>query len=256
MVAGSGIARLRAAGINVVHGLLESDCISINRPFIKQMTTGLPYVTLKSAMTLDGKTGTASGDSCWVTGESARRMVHRLRGKNDAIMVGAGTVIADDPQLTCRVRGGHDPLRVVVDSTLRIPVTAQLLHLSSKASTLIATISEESGKIAALKASGAEILQCNAVDGRVDLQDLMQRLGRRGVQSMLLEGGAELAGAMLRGQLIDRCIFFYAPKLVGGDGFGLFSGTGVDTMADAIRLSKVCVGKVGDDIYIEGEPAY
>jgi diaminohydroxyphosphoribosylaminopyrimidine deaminase/5-amino-6-(5-phosphoribosylamino)uracil reductase len=220
------------------------------------MTTGYPYVTLKSAMTLDGKTGTASGDSRWVTGESARRKVHRLRGINDAIMVGAGTVIADDPQLTCRVRGGSDPLRVIVDSNLRIPLASQVLHLSSKASTLIATISEDSSKIAALQSLGAEILLCKARDGRVDLHDLMKLLGRRGVQSIFLEGGAELAGAMLRAQLIDRCIFFYAAKLVGGDGIGLFSGTGLERMADAISLSELIVGKVGEDIIVEGEPVY
>ncbi len=255
-VAGSGIAQLRTAGIEVIPGLLETDCRSINRPFIKQVTTGLPYVTLKSAMTLDGRTGTASGDSQWVTGERARKMVHRLRGIHDAIMVGVGTLIADDPQLTCRVQVGLDPLRVIVDSGLRIPASAEVLHVTSKASTLIATVSTDSAKIAALQALGAELLQCNARDGKVDLHDLMQRLGRRGVQSILLEGGAELAGAMLREQLIDRCIFFYAPKLVGGDGVGLFSGTGVERMADAIRLSEVSVGKIGDDIIIEGEPAY
>ncbi len=255
-VAGSGVAKLRTAGIEVIQGLLESDCRSINRPFIKQVTTGIPYVTLKSAMTLDGRTGTASGDSRWVTGERARRMVHRLRGIHDAIMVGVGTVIADNPLLTCRVRGGHDPLRVIVDSSLRIPATSEVLNVASKASTLIATISADSAKIAALQALGAVILHCNARDGRVDLHDLVQRLGRRGVQSILLEGGAELAGAMLLEQLIDRCIFFYAPKLVGGDGVGLFCGMGVERMADAIRLSEVSVGKIGEDIFVQGEPAY
>ncbi len=255
-VSGSGIAKLRSAGIEVISGLLESACFSINRPFIKQVTTGLPYVTLKSAMTMDGRTGTASGDSRWVTGESARKMVHRLRGTHDSIMAGVGTVLADDPQLTCRVRRGHDPLRVIIDSTLRIPAKAEVLHVKSKASTLIATISTDSAKIAPLKAYGAEILQCKARDGRVDLLDLLYRLGSRGVQSILLEGGAELAGAMLREQLIDRCIFFYAPKLVGGDGVGLFSGSGVERMADAIRLSGVSVGIIGEDIIVEGEPAY
>jgi len=255
-VSGSGIARLRDAGIPVVSGLLEDACQEINRPFIKQVTTGLPYVILKSAMTLDGKTATASGDSRWVTGEPARRHVHRLRAISDVIMVGVGTVIADDPQLTSRIPGGRDPLRVVVDSSLRLPLTSRLLGLQSQAATLLATVSQDAEKVARLRDRGAEVLVCAERAGRVDLHDLLARLGGRGVQSILLEGGAELAGAMLRQQLIDRCLFFYAPKLVGGEGFGLFCGAGADRMADAVPLQRIGIRRIGADILVEGEPDY
>lgn len=255
-VSGSGIEKLRAAGVVVVVGCLEDECRSINRPFIKHVTTGLPFVTLKSAMTLDGKTATRTGDSRWVTGEPARRHVHSLRGISDAVMVGIGTVIADDPMLTCRVEGGIDPLRVVVDSALRMPLAAKVLTLDSAARTLVATISTDSGKIAALEASGAEVMVCKENDGRVDLHDLLKKLGDKGVQSILLEGGAGLAGSFIRSRLIDSCLLFYSPRLLGGDGIGLFSGGTVERMADAIPLENLSVRQCGLDIMVEGELKY
>lgn len=255
-VSGRGIARLREAGIPVVCGILEDACRAINLPFVKRVTTGLPFVTLKSAMTLDGKIATASGDSRWVTGEPARRQVHRLRAVSDAVMVGVGTAIADDPQLTSRIPGGRDPLRVIVDSGLRLPLDSRLLGLDSHAVTLLATVSQDGERIAQLRDRGAEVLVCAERAGRVDLHDLLARLGGRGIQSILLEGGAELAGAMLRQRLIDRCLFFYAPKLVGGEGFGLFCGAGAGRMADAVPLQRIGIRRIGTDILIEGEPDY
>jgi diaminohydroxyphosphoribosylaminopyrimidine deaminase/5-amino-6-(5-phosphoribosylamino)uracil reductase len=255
-VAGRGIEKLRAAGIEVTIGVLEKECRAINRPFIKHVTTTLPFVTLKSAMTLDGKTATASCDSRWVTGEASRRLVHKLRGESDAIMVGIGTVLADDPQLTCRIKGGRDPQRVIIDSKLRIPLSAKVLTVASPVRALVATIADDPAKIRAIEALGAEVLRCRERNGRVDLQDLMAKLGGRGIQSLLLEGGAGLAGAMLDNQLIDRCLFFYAPKLVGGEGIGLFSGCGAALMADAVPLDNIAVRRCGADIIVEGEPNY
>lgn len=255
VVSGRGIAMLREAGIEVEVGILEAESRAINRPFIKWILTRRPYVLLKSALTLDGKTATASGDSKWITSDAARREVHRLRGRMDAIMVGVGTVVKDDPLLSCRLPGGKDPLRVVVDTTLRMPLHSAMLDLSSRAGTVVATCSKDQVKIDALKARGAEIVQCRERGGVVDLDHLLELLGERGVQSVLLEGGSHLAGAALRAGLVDRCMFFLAPKLVGGTGTGLFAGEGVSLMADAIRLEGMTVRRVGPDLLVEGEPA-
>ena len=254
LVSGRGIKMLQDAGIEVEVGLLEAESREINRPFVKWIRTKRPYVVLKSAITLDGKSATATGDSKWVTCDRSRREVHRLRGRLDAIMVGVGTVIKDDPLLTCRVPGGKDPLRIIVDSTLRIPRHAALFSLRSEAKTVIATCCADLARIDAVAAHGVEVLVCNEKDGRVDPDDLLTKLGERGVQSILLEGGSHLAGAFLRAGLIDRCMLFLAPKLVGGAGMGLFAGAGVNLMADAIRLEEMKVKRIGVDLLVEGVP--
>jgi diaminohydroxyphosphoribosylaminopyrimidine deaminase/5-amino-6-(5-phosphoribosylamino)uracil reductase len=253
-VMGQGLARLQVAGIPVVTGLLEPECRRLNEPFIKHVTTGLPFVICKTAMTLDGRIATASGDSRWITGERSRRYVHRLRDRFDAIMVGVGTVLADDPLLTCRLPGGRDPIRVVVDSRLRTPPSAQLLAPDSAAATLIATLPGNDAARCALDEAGAEIITCSQGSGFVDLHELLRKLGARGVQSVLLEGGGTLAGAFLRQGLIDRLLFFLAPKLVGGDGPGPFAGAGVDRMAEANGLTISRVVRFGEDILVEAYP--
>lgn len=254
-VSGRGIRRLQNAGIEVVTGILEAECRRLNEPFVKHVTTGLPFVILKSAMTMDGKTATAMGDSRWITNEKSRHYVHKLRAKVDAIMVGVGTVITDDPQLTSRIPRGRDPLRVVVDSSLRIPTDARMLHQESAAITVIATIAKEGGRAALLQSPGVEILQCAADEGSVDLRDLLARLGSRGVQSVLIEGGSTLAGNALRAGLIDKYLLFYAPKFLGGgDGLGLFAGPASRMMAECRRLKDVKVRRFGDDVMIEAYP--
>lgn len=254
LVAGNGIEMLRGAGIEVEVGILEGECRELNRPFIKWIQTRRPYVILKSAVTLDGKTATASGDSKWITSDRARRDVHRLRGRVDAIMVGVGTVVKDDPLLNCRVPGGKDPLRVVVDSTLRIPLHAAVLGVRSDAGTVIATCSDDRSRMESVAARGAELLICKESGGCVDLLDLFARLGERGVQSVLLEGGSHLAGAALRAGLVDRCMIYLAPKLVGGAGMGLFAGEGAQLMGEAIRLEGMTVRRIGVDLLVEGNP--
>ena len=252
-VAGKGIEKLRAVGIPTFPGLMEPECRRIIGPFVKHVTTGLPLVTVKSALTLDGKTATASGDSQWITGEQARRQVHKLRAEHDALMVGVETVRADDPQLTCRLpRVGKDPLRVIVDSHLRTPLGAQLFRLPSMATTLIATVAQDKERFAGYRALGAEVLICKEVNGRVDLADLLNHLGKRGVQSVLVESGGELSGALLRQGLIDRLILFYGAKLVGGEGRPPFAGTGVEKMSGAIRLQEIEVRRFGDDLMVSG----
>ena len=253
-VSGRGFEMLRAAGIEVDIGHLERESRLLNEPFIKHVTTSLPFVILKSALTLDGKTATENGDSKWITNDRSRRYVHRLRAMVDAVMVGIGTVVADDPQLTSRIAGGRDPLRVVVDSGLSIPLHVRLLHLHSASRTVIATLASSGQKVDTLREYGAEVLPCTEREGRVDLRDLLARLGAMGVQSVLLEGGSRLAGEALRLGLIDKFLFFYAPKVIGGDGVGLFAGKGAATMADAVALRDIKVRRFGTDIMIEGYP--
>jgi len=255
-VCGRGIERLRAAGIEVQVGIREAECRRLIAPFAKHVTTGRPLVTLKSAITLDGKTATATGDSQWISGPASRLQVHRLRDRVDAILVGVGTVLHDDPQLTTRLpEGGRNPLRVVVDSKLLISDRAKLLLDLDAAPTLIATTSQaRSARIDALRQTGVEVLVLDGPDGRVDLVALLEELGRREVQHLLLEGGSGLNNAMLRDSLIDRVMIFIAPKLVGGnDGFGIFSGAGVSRLADALTLTDVRSSRFEDDILIEGE---
>ncbi len=252
MVSGRGGDRLRRAGIEVESGLLEDDCRRLNEPFIKHVTAGTPFVVLKSAMTLDGKTATPSGDSLWVSGEQSRRMVHSLRAAMDSVMVGVGTLLADDPELTVRMVRGRNPLRIVVDSELRTEPTARLF--SQGGGVIIATSSSDTARMAALTSAGAEVIVCRSSGGRVDLRDMLQHLGSRGVQSVLLEGGETLAGEMLRQGLIDKFLFFIAPKLVGGDGKGIFAGAGAPLMADALPMRIARTSRVGDDILLEAYP--
>lgn len=253
LVAGRGAEKLREAGITVATALLEMQCAALNGPFIKYVTTGLPYVTLKSALTMDGKTATPSGDSRWITSAASRRLVHRLRSCADAVMTGSGTLLADDPQLTVRMVRGRSPLRIVLDSSLQTPVASALMNEAAKIPVIIVTASRDQDKTAALVAKGAEVLVCGQA-GRVDLPALMKILGSRGIQSILLEGGERLCGEMLRQRLIDRYLFFYAPKIAGGEGKGLFAGPGALVMSQALPLVIRKVSRSGVDILIEACP--
>ncbi|MBN2644751.1 MAG: bifunctional diaminohydroxyphosphoribosylaminopyrimidine deaminase/5-amino-6-(5-phosphoribosylamino)uracil reductase RibD [Desulfuromonadaceae bacterium] len=264
LVNGRGVARLRAAGVEVVTGILEKECRHLIAPFIKHVTSGLPLVILKSAMTLDGKTATVTGDSQWITNVRSRLHVHEVRNRVDAILVGIGTVLADDPRLTTRLNeipaiGMRDPLRVVLDASLRIPLTAQLLNLDSAASTLILTTGAAAqDKVEQLRAlSGVEVEILPADDaGQVELLAALQLLGRRQVQSLLIEGGARIHQSFLQQRLIDRVMVYVAPKLLGGsDGQGLFCGPGPQRLAEALSLQELRTRRFDDDILIEAEVA-
>jgi diaminohydroxyphosphoribosylaminopyrimidine deaminase/5-amino-6-(5-phosphoribosylamino)uracil reductase len=255
-VAGAGLAILRAADIAVLSGILEPECRRLIAPFAKHVISGLPYVILKSALTLDGRTATHTGESQWISGVESRLAVHRLRDKVDAVMVGIGTVLKDDPRLTTRLpEGGRDPLRLIVDTDLRIPETAAVLDPGSNAPTLLAVTSRAPAeKLARLQARGVQILSVAEEAGKLDLGDLLRQLGARGVQSILLEGGARLNAAALEAGIVDRVMLFVAPILFGGsEGPGLFAGSGVARLAEAIRLADIRVGRSGEDILIEGE---
>lgn len=255
-VAGRGVEKLRQAGIEVMLGVAQEQCRRLIAPFARVITSGLPYTIYKAAMTLDGKTATASGDSQWISGPESRLRVQQLRDRVEAIMVGVGTVLADDPLLNTRLPdgAGRDPLRVVVDSHLRMPVAARMLQQESSAGTLIATTVTDGKKVAALRQAGAEVLVCPAVERQVSLPFLWQELGKRAVQRLLLEGGARLAGSALKVGLIDQMMIFVAPKLIGGTAdFGIFAGEGCQKLANAVPLVDLRYESVGDDILMTGE---
>lgn len=255
-VAGRGIERLRAAGIAVVCGVLEDECRRLITPFARHILSGMPYTIYKTAMTLDGKTATATGDSKWISGESSRLEVHRLRDKVEAIMVGVETVLQDDPLLNTRLpEGGRDPLRVVVDSQLRMPETAAILSQKSSAKTLIATTTAADEALRQmLEKAGAEIILLSEEEGRVSLSELWLELGRRDVQTLLLEGGATLAASALRQGLIDRMMVFVAPKMIGGNSeYGIFRGEGCQQLADALKLDDIRLEQYDNDLLICGE---
>src|SRR5512144_1741104 len=198
-VSGGGVKTLRRAGLEVVTGVLEAEARKLNEAFIKHITTGMPFVTLKIAQTLDGKIATASGESKWITGEKARREGHLLRDVSDAILVGVNTVLTDNPSLTARIPAGRDPLRVIVDSGLRIRVDARVITQRSQAATLIATVADApKAKITRLQEAGAQVLIVKSAQGRVDLRDLMRQLGRKGIISVLVEGGPEIHASAIK----------------------------------------------------------
>jgi diaminohydroxyphosphoribosylaminopyrimidine deaminase/5-amino-6-(5-phosphoribosylamino)uracil reductase len=251
-VNGRGVRRLRRAGTEVHTGVLRAECDALVAPWLRFITTGRPHVTLKLASTLDGRIATASGDSRWVTGRAARAEVHRLRDAADAVLVGAGTARADDPRLTTRLaRGkGRDPIRVVLDSRLRLPSTLRLFRQRSAAPTIVAHVS---GRPPAKLPAGVEFLRCRSRGGRVDLADLLRRLGRRGVTTLLVEGGGEVAASLLRAGLVDRLLLFVAPRIAGG-GISWMPGEGPARMAGALAVRDLEVRRVGADLLLSCRP--
>ena len=256
LVAGRGIERLEKAGIDVHTGILKPECCQLIVAFSRFISTGCPFTIYKSASTLDGNTATSTGDSQWVSGEKSRFAVHQLRDRVEAIMVGVNTVLSDDPLLNTRLPEGpgRDPLRVVVDSQLRMPIDCRMLKQKSKEKTLVATISTDQEKISKLQLAGAEVVIFPTVDGKVSLLALWRELGRRKVQRLLLEGGAGLAGAALSHGLIDQLMLFLAPKILGGSSpFGIFSGHGCSRMSEAINLANITYKPSGEDLLIIGD---
>lgn len=255
LVAGKGIAILEEAGIEVVVGVLEEEGRKLNEIFLKYITTGLPFVMMKTAMTLDGKIATRTNASKWITGEQSRRYVHELRHQVSGIMVGIGTILADDPLLTTRLedRRGLDPLKIIVDSNARTPLSSKILHLPSDAKTLIAVTEQaEIEKRSRLENAGAEVLVLPSKKGRVDLKALMNELGRRKIDSILLEGGSELNYAALEEEIVDKVYSFIAPKIVGGvTAKTPVGGHGKGGMDEAIRLRFTDTHLFGEDIMIE-----
>ncbi|XXF80510.1 bifunctional diaminohydroxyphosphoribosylaminopyrimidine deaminase/5-amino-6-(5-phosphoribosylamino)uracil reductase RibD [Myxococcaceae bacterium GXIMD 01537] len=253
-VDGKGVARLRRGGVEVLTGVLREEADRLNRPFFKVIQQGLPYVTLKAAVTLDGKLATATGDSRWVTGEEARAWVHRLRDQVDAILVGANTVRLDDPKLTTRLPGGggRDAVRIVVDSRLRLTPRYTVFHQRSPARTVLATLEDPGGRKARrFTDAGVEVWQVRARKGRVDLKPLLKRIAKEGLNHVLVEGGAELYGSFLREGLADALALFLAPKLIGGEGLSWTGDLGVKVMGEALAVKDLSLEKLGEDVLIQ-----
>ena len=255
LVAGRGLSRLEIAGIPITVGVCEAEARKLNEAFLKYISTGCPFVTLKSAITLDGKIATRTGASRWITGELARQAGHQLRHAADAILVGIGTVLQDDPQLTTRLpdRQGVNPLRVIVDSTLRLPLQAQVTDVAADRRTLVATTAQAPAvQCEQLRARGVEVVCFPAYDdGRVDLEALLRYLGEHGIANMLVEGGATLSATLLRRRLVDKVLFFVAPKIIGGDGISVIGTCGVETMEQVISLRDVVGQRLGQDFLLE-----
>jgi diaminohydroxyphosphoribosylaminopyrimidine deaminase/5-amino-6-(5-phosphoribosylamino)uracil reductase len=255
-VRGGGMARLRAVGIAVTLGPGRLAAERLNEAFIRLVTAGRPLVTLKCAATLDGRIAAPGGDARWVSGEASRREAHRMRHRADAILVGVGTVLRDDPELTTRLAGRRtrNPRRVVLDTRLSIPEGARLLDAPSDAQTVIfCAAGHDAAKRRRLENRGIGVIVAAQRDGRVDAVDALRQLADLGVAALLVEGGAALAAALLHAGVIDKLALFLAPKLMGGeDGVPLFRGAGAARMGDALPLHHMRLRRCGADLLIEG----
>jgi diaminohydroxyphosphoribosylaminopyrimidine deaminase/5-amino-6-(5-phosphoribosylamino)uracil reductase len=259
-VKGGGCEYLKEKGLSVTTGVLEAECRRLNEAFLKFVTTGRPFVMVKSALTMDGWTGTAKGHSKWITNEKSRKFVHRLRDRVDAVLVGIGTVLSDDPLLTARLghRSGHDPLRIIVDTHLRIPAKARVLNHNSSAETIVVAGAGISSKnLKQFQKNGVSVITCPVKSGRIDLVALMGILGERFITSLLVEGGASIIGSMLREKLIDKFFIFKAPKILGGeDGIPMAAGRGPDKVDQCLCLKDLEVRRFGGDILFTAYPDY
>ena len=267
LVHGRGIQRLRSGGVRVEAGVLGDACDAANEMWFKFITRRMPWVALKAAVTLDGKLATSSGDSRWVTGRTARLLGHVLRDELDAVLIGVGTALHDDPRLTVRLpeagaartgaaRPPRDPVRIVVDSTARLPPTARILRQRSGAATLVAcTLRAPAKRLKALQGAGAEIVRCRSdASGRVDLKDLLRRLAGRGLTSVLVEGGASIHGSFLARALWDELYLFLAPKLLGRNGVSWVGLDGPPAMSKSLQLRVLDHRRLGDDLLVTARP--
>ena len=259
-VKGGGNACLRAAGLEVVEGVALEAARRQNEFFIKHSRTGKPFVILKCAATLDGRIATRTGDAQWVSGPESRRFVHELRHAVDGILVGVGTVKADDPSLTTRLPDGRgrDPQRIILDTRLSIPLNARVLTQPSEADTILVAgtdVAPDARRKA--EAAGARVMTVPCRDGKVDLRAALERLGAEGLASILVEGGSQVSGSALRAGLVDKLYFFYAPKLLGGDdGIPICRGPGATRMQDCLTVGRITLHRFGEDVLIEGYPVF
>lgn len=269
LVAGQSVKKMEAAGLEVVSGILKEECLKLNEVFFQYVTTKKPFILLKSALSLDGKIATVTGESQWISSEESRKEVHELRGRYASIMAGIGTVLADNPSLTCRIDGKKSPIRIIVDSSLRIPIDAKVLKDQHIAKTIIATTkkairADETGtmdrvdekkreKIEKIKAMGVEVLLLDEKDGHVDLVKLQEAISERKIDSVLLEGGADLAFGAIKEGIVDKVRYYIAPIMLGGQkSKTALGGDGIEQLKDAFLLENMTVRQVGRDICIEG----
>ena len=276
LVAGKGISILQNAGIEVVTGVEEDKIKELNKVFLKYIKTKRPYVILKTAMTLDGKIASHTGDSKWITNEKSRQLVHKLRSEMMGIVAGIGTVKADNPMLNCRLEGQQttdnrqqsvrQPIRIIVDTKASISLDSNIVKTANEYRTILAigrdvtpvaseqtTVNSQQPKADIFKSFNVEILQCEEKDGHVDINDLMIKLGQMGIDSLLLEGGSCLNAAFLEADCVDEVYAFIAPKIIGGEhSKSPIGGKGIELMRDAITFDKVEIEQIENDILIKG----
>lgn len=256
LVAGRGVELLKNAQIKVEIGVMEQEAKKMNEVWLTYIQKKRPFVWAKAAMTLDGKIAAATGDSKWITSPDARLEVHRMRNQVNAILVGIGTVLADDPQLTTRLpEGGRNPARVVLDTHLRIPFSAKVLD-DSAATLIVCGMDVDQTKLGLLQEAGAEVIQLQPIHEKIPLDELLTELYKRNVTLLFVEGGGEVHGSFLHAGFIDKLTMFIAPKLIGGTGPSPIMGTGFSNMANAIMLREMSIKKIGADFAITGYPEW
>jgi diaminohydroxyphosphoribosylaminopyrimidine deaminase/5-amino-6-(5-phosphoribosylamino)uracil reductase len=255
-VKGKGIRELKRAGIEVRTGFLEDSCRTLNEAYIKYITTGSPFVTLKLAATIDGRIATSTGESRWITGVESRRLVHSMRSQADAVMVGSGTVIKDDPELTVRLSKGKSPLRVIVDTELKTPLSARVLSSSGGRVLIFVTKRAARGKIKKLEERGAEVIVVPFIGGGsgsgLSLRRVMEELGKREVTSLMVEGGSTLAASAIKQGVVDKVCFFISPMILGGDALPSIAALGIKNLGKGVKLGGVKTKRLGRDIMVEG----
>ncbi|SCI41025.1 MULTISPECIES: bifunctional diaminohydroxyphosphoribosylaminopyrimidine deaminase/5-amino-6-(5-phosphoribosylamino)uracil reductase RibD [unclassified Romboutsia] len=251
IVSGNGIDMLLKNNIEVKVGVLEKECKELNEVFINYIKTLKPFVLLKYAMTLDGKIATFTKDSKYITSEKSRKEVHKLRNKYKAIMVGINTILNDNPLLNCRIEGGVNPIPIIVDSNLRIPMDLNIFNVHEKI--IVATISDDEDKINKLKSKGVEIIKTSNIDNQVNLSELMIKLKEKEIDSILLEGGSTLNYSMVKSNLVNKVMSFISPKILGGKTSPTpLGGRGIEFVRDAIKLKNINQYIIDEDIVIEG----
>lgn len=253
LVAGNGVDKLKRAGIEVKVGVLEDKCKKLNEIFIKYILTKKPYVVLKTAMSLDGKIATKNGESKWISSEKSRLQVHKLRNKFSAIMVGVNTVIKDNPELTCRIKNGNDPIRIILDSTLRIPINSKVLQNKDNKTIIATTKRANINSMQELLKKNIKVIIIEEKKGQVDLNPLIKKLGELGIDSILLEGGSTLNYSALEENIVDKVMIYIAPKIIGGESSKTpVGGRGIDKLKDAFKLKNIAINILDEDILVEG----
>lgn len=257
LMASKGVQALKVAGVSVTVGVLKCQCKALNAPFFHYIQHKTPYVVMKYAMTMDGKIATVTGASKWITGETARQHVHQTRNRYAAIMVGVGTILADNPALTCRLSGGGNPVRIVCDSHLHTPLDSHVVTTAQAIKTIIATTNTDVVRQEAYRQKGVELVVTTAQNGRVNLPELMVHLGNRGIDSILLEGGGTLHFTALETEIVHKLQCYIAPKLFGGaTATSPVMGAGFKAVENKIRLHNTTITQFDEDFLLESEVSY
>lgn len=252
-VSGKGIDELRSAGIRVDTGIMGDDARRLNEAYIKFITQKRPFVILKLAQSIDGKIATSTGESRWITGERARRLVHQIRDMVDAVMVGIGTVKKDDPSLDCRLKEGRNPYRIILDSNLSIPLSSRVLKHGDGKTIIVTTEKADKDKVKELEGSQNRVIFVKDRDGLIDMRDLMDELGRMNIMSIMIEGGSSVSASALSSGIVDKVMFFISPMIIGGiDSIPSIGGNSPAFLKDAIKLKEVKARRLGEDILLEG----